>query len=731
MKKVFFLAALCCSLGLHAQNDSIRQVELSEIVVSATRANERTPTTFINLKTSDVSQMMVQPEIPNAIGFSPSVVMTSENGAAIGNQSFRIRGSDATRTNVTFDGVPINDSESQSVFWVNMPDLMSSLQSMQIQRGVGTSVNGAAAFGATLNMQTAQPQPKPYGQISTIYGSFNTFKLNAAIGTGRSKSGWNADMRYSLGRTDGYIEHSGSKQQSVFFTGGYSSSQRIIKLNVFYGDQHTDISWEGVPEDKMSTNRRYNLSGLYTDNEGNTVRYDNETDNYRQAHVHLHYSERLGERIKLNTILYYTRGKGYYEQYKQNAKLSSYDLPAYDTGDGTIISRTDLIRRKWLDNNLYGAIVTANYTTDKTRAHLGVSGSYFDNDHYGNIIWAQYQQAVTADDEWYRNKGTKPDVSTYLKITQQIGQRWYAFGDVQWRYIGYDMSGLDDDLADLDQDHHYHFFNPKAGFTCIITPQQRTYVSFAVGHREPTRADIKDALKYGSSVMPKPETLYDVEVGYELNNNILSIGANLFYMYYIDQLVNTGKLNDAGYPLMENVPDSYRTGIELTFGIRPVKGLNINGNIAYSRNKIKNYVAYVKAETEGGTSLPQREEHLGTTNLAFSPEWVGAADISYEIIKGLSVGLTAKYVGQQYYDNTSNAGRRLDGYFVNNAIAQYQLDFKKFYIGLQFSVNNLWNADYISNAVVYRKYSGDEELVDKYFFPQPFRNFMAKLTIGF
>ena len=723
MKRLFFFAFSCYSLGVNAQNDSIRQLELSEIVVSATRANHRTPTTFTNLKTLEVSKIMVMPEIPSAIGFTPSVVMTSENGAAIGNQTFRVRGSDATRTNVTFDGVPLNDGESQAVFWVNMPDLMSSLQTMQIQRGVGTSANGAAAFGATLNMQAAQPAAEPYGQTSVVYGSFNTFKLNVAAGTGRSKKGWNADLRYSLGKTGGYIEHSGSDQQSLFVTGGYSSSRRVIKMNVFHGDQHTGISWEGVPENKMTENRRYNPSGLYTGSDGNTVRYDKEKDNYLQTHVHLHYTEQLGERFKLNTTLYYTRGNGYYEQYRPNERISRYIQGS--------TNRCDLIRRRWLDNDLWGVIATAMYTTAKTRAHLGVSGSWYDNRHFGRIIWTKQEQVVPDNYEWHRDTGSKAGLSAYLKVTQQLANRWYAFGDIQWRHISYKLKGIDSDLVDLTQNHFYHFFNPKAGVTFAITPQQRAYASFAVGHREPTRADIKDAFKYGGTAMPRPETLYDVEAGYELNNDVWMISANYFYMYYTDQLVNTGKRSDSGYALMENVPVSYRTGLELTAGVRPLKSLQINGNIAFSRNRIKNYVAYVDATTSSGASLPQREEHLGTTDIAFSPEWVGAADVSYEILKGLSVGLIAKFVGKQYYDNTSNAGRRLDGYFVNNAVAQYRVDFKKFYAGIQFSVNNLWNVDYISNAAVYRGYAGDEEWISRYFFPQPFRNYMMKLTVGF
>jgi len=712
MKKVFFFTFSCYALGANAQSDTIRREELPEVVVSATRANHRTPTTFTNLKTFDVGKMMVMPEVPSAIGLTPSVVMTSENGAAIGNQSFRVRGSDATRTNVTFDGVPLNDAESQAVFWVNMPDLTSSLQTMQIQRGVGTSTNGAAAFGATLNMQATQPAVAPYTQVSAAYGSFNTFKLNIAAGTGRSKTGWNADLRASMGRTDGYIEHSGSNQQSLFFTGGYSSSRRIIKTNIFYGDQHTDISWEGVPEEKMMENRRYNPSGLYTDSEGKTVRYGNETDNYRQTHVHLHYTEQLSDRFKLNTTLFYTRGVGYYQQYKYD-RISRYVA-------GGASARTDLIRRKWLDNNLWGAIITAAYTTDKTRVHLGVAGNSFDNQHFGKVIWAK--ETIPAGYEWYRNTGKKSDASAYLKVTQQIGERWYAFGDVQWRRVGYKMEGIDDNFADLAHDLHHHFFNPKAGITFAVTSQQRAYASFAVGRREPSRADIKEAIRDGGTTMPRPETLYDLETGYELNSNEWTLCANFFYMYYIDQLVYTGRMNDVGYALMENVPDSYRTGLELTVGARPLKSLHINGNMAYSRNKIKKCM---DATTADGVPIP-----LGTADIAFSPEWVGAADVSYEFIKGFSVALTAKYVGKQYYDNTSNAGRRLDGYFVNNAIVQYRRDFRKFYAGLQFSVNNLWNMDYISNAAVYRGYEGDEEWVARYFFPQPFRNFIVKLTVG-
>ena len=510
MKRVFIFALSCYVSGLYAQTDSVQKLDLSEIIVSATRANHRTPTTFTNLKVSDINRKMISPEIPAAISFSPSVVITSENGAAIGNQTIRVRGSDATRINVTFDGVPLNDGESQAVFWANMPDLTSSLQTMQIQRGVGTSTNGTAAFGATLNLQATEPEITPYSQISAAYGSFNTYKLNVAAGSGRSKKGWNADLRYSLGHTDGYVENGSSEQQSLFFTGGYSDSRKTIKMNIFHGNQQTGISWEGVPEEKMSENRRYNPSGLYTDSRGNYLRYENETDNYLQTHVHLHFIDQLSEFLKLNSTFYYIRGKGYYEQYKENAKLSNYGLPAYNDGLATITA-TDLIRQKWLDNDLFGTIVTTTYSTEKTRANIGVSGNIFYNNHYGKIIWAETQQAVPENCEWYRNTSKKTDLSAFLKITQQVGNRWYAFADLQWRNIRHDMNGLDDDLADIVQYHNYNFFNPKAGITFAINPRERAYASFAVGRREPTlrmrsNMALNQCLNPKHSTMPKQDT---------------------------------------------------------------------------------------------------------------------------------------------------------------------------------------------------------------------------------
>ena len=735
MKKLFFLTFSCFSLGLYAQSEAvIQQEELSEIVVSATRANWRTPTTFTNLRVSDVNNQMIMPEIPLAVSLSPSVVMTSENGSMLGNQKFRIRGTDATRINVTFDGVPVNDGESQEVFWVNMPDLMSSLQTMQIQRGVGASSNGAASFGGTLNMQSAQPATRPYGNATIMYGSFNTLKVNLGAGTGLTKSGWNADVRYSRGLTEGYIQNGDVEQQSLFFTGGYTSNQRIFKMNLFHGNQITGITWDGVPEDKIKTDRTFNPAGLYTNTDGETVRYHNETDNYTQTHLHLHYAEQINERLRLGATFYYTRGQGYYEQYRQygdNTRHSRY------IASSTTRSAYDLIRRRWLENNLVGAIATATYTANKTVATMGFSGSIYNNWHYGNIMWSNHPEIPGDNYQWHRNIGIKTDVSGFIKATRQFANRWYAFGDIQWRQITYKIEGNDSRLETnqfpyLSHNLDFNFFNPKLGITYVISSQQRAYASFAIGQREPKRADIKDALKGQGKELPRHEILHNVEAGYELNNEILTLGANFYYMNYKDQLVNTGKTSDSGYALMENVPESFRAGVELVFGVRPTQALQFNGNVTFSRNKIKNYVAYVDAYTDNWDDiLPQRVEELGTTNIAFSPELIGAADVSYEVIKGLFFRLTAKYVGTQYYDNTSSRDRRLDAYFVNNAILQYRHDFtNNYYFDIQFALNNLWDVDYISNAAVFREDVGAERYIYRSFFPQPPRNFMVKLTVG-
>ena len=743
MKRLFFFLFFVLCLGIHAQTTDFleEEEELSEVVVSATRANSRTPTTFTNLRALDINQRMILPEIPTAIGLTPSVVMTSENGAAIGNQSFRIRGSDASRINVTIDGVPVNDGESQTVFWVNMPDLTSSLQTMQIQRGVGASSNGAASFGASLNMQTTLPADESYGIASVAYGSFNTLKLNVATGTGRSITGWNVDMRYSLGQTDGYIDNGFVYQNSFFFTGGYSNSRQIIKLNVFHGDQTTGITGSGVPESMIAENRTYNPEGFFWSREG---RHNNETDNYRQTHVHLHYVEQLNERLRINSTLFYTRGKGYYEQFRSDNYITSYKPDYNETPD-----RSNLIRRLWLDNHLWGANATTSYTTDKTHILIGISGNVFINWHYGTITGIEVPELAAIFDnyEFYFNSGNKTDFNVFVKATHQIAERWYAFGDIQYRKIGYIIKGIDrGDFLNLTQEHRYNFFNPKAGITFAINPYQRAYASFAIGRREPTRADLKDAIKVANGETPRPETLYNVETGYELKNEVLTLGANYFFMYYSDQLVVTGRQSDTFRSLMENVPRSYRTGLEFIFGVRPVKALQLNGNITYSQNKILDYTAFVDArerfynpelERPGSwINLPQVVEYYGTTDIAFSPEWVGAADIIYEIISGLSVGMTAKYVGKQYFDNTSNPDRRLDGYFVNNAIAQYSRNFENYYVGFQFTVNNLWNEDYATNAfVVSRRYESTDgvrtETMNRSYFPQPFRHYMAKLTIGF
>jgi iron complex outermembrane receptor protein len=712
MKRLLFFVFLL-PLNLLAQSDFVhRDDKLAEIVISATRANWRIPVTFTNLKTSDISNLMVSPEIPAAIGLMPSVVMTSENGSSIGNQSFRIRGSDASRINVTLDGVPINDGESQSVFWANMPNLTASLQTMQVQRGVGTSANGAAAFGASVNMQSLQNNQNPYIQASRLYGSFNTNKYNIAFGSGHTKKGWFMDMQSTVGKTDGYIDNGNSQQVSVFLTTGYMIENRMIKVNLFHGQQKTGITWEGVPEiEYFAGNRTYNITKT-------------DTDNYTQTHLHLHYIETITEKLKFNTTFYLTRGGGYYQQFREQDDLNRY-IP-----NTNIYS--DISRQRWLDNILVGTIANATYTSNKLRLDVGISANAFDNYHFGRIVEDE-SATIPIGYQWYHNIGKKTDIGSYIKTVYNVYNQWYIFGDIQLRTIRYRINGIDNDLVDIELDKRYTFFNPKVGTTFLISPAQRAYASFAVGRREPARADIKDALKRNTlkENLPSPETLYNLETGYEFQNARWTIGANYFYMYYIDQLINTGKRSDTGYALMENVKNSYRTGVELVIGLRASDKLQFNGNLTYSRNIIKNYVAYIDARDDNRLPLPQIVEYYRTSNIAFSPDWVAASDITYQIINGLYIGTNLKYVGKQYYDNTTSKERMLKAYLVNNAVITYNYKFKKVHTKLQFSINNLWNTDYISNAAVYRRYTaGIEDIGRSYFFPQPFRNYLIKFTVG-
>lgn len=724
---------------------------LNEAIVTATRASIKTPVAQTTIRGDEIRKMNIGADIPFIMELSPSVVISSESGLGLGNTSFRVRGTDPSRINVTIDGIPVNDAESQTVYWVNMPDFASSVNSIQIQRGVGTSSNGAAAFGATVNMQTTLPSVVPYAEVSTSAGMYNTFRHMIKAGTGNIGKGFTFDTRYSTVTSDGYIERSGARHKSFYIAGAWQGNNTFVKASILYGEQHTRLSWNGVPGYAIDSvrypyfeagvqgfhpgiNRRYNPAGEYLDNNGKIAYYDNQSDNYTQTHYHLQLSQQLADKWLAHATLHLTRGEGFYEEYRLNRKLVEYGMNNIVV-DGKTIKKSDLVRQKWMDNYFYGLTFAVNYTSNKLQWIIGGAGNRYDGNHFGKVLWVRYNINNDPKREWYRNNGTKDDYNLYTKATWQANEWLNLYADVQYRHIGYVMEGIDDDILPLDQSHYFNFFNPKAGAFFNINEKNTAYASFSVANREPTRADFKDVYKLGQNTMPKPERLCNAEVGYKFNNQWATLGINVYYMYYKDQLIASGRLNDVGYPLMENVEKSYRTGIELIGGAQIAQRLRIEANVTLSRNKIKNFTAYTDLydNNVNWNELDQRIEHLGTTNLPFSPEVTGAALVRYTPLDNLSVSLISKYVGKQYYDNTSSRDHSLNAYLVNNFMVGYTFELYGVQCNLQGLVNNIFDKQFITSAWVYRAVfaDGSPDYLENGFFPQAGRNVMAKLTLSF
>jgi iron complex outermembrane recepter protein len=702
-----------------------------EIIVSALRVGSKTPLTYTNVSKSELQQGNLGQDIPYLLSMTPSLVASSDAGTGVGYTSFRIRGTDMTRINVTVNGIPMNDSESHGVWWVNMPDFASSVDNIQIQRGVGTSTNGAAAFGATVNLQTNSLRKDPYAEINSAAGSFSTFKNTINFGTGLMNGKFTLDGRLSKIQSEGYIDRASSDLKSFFLAGSYYSSGTILTVKAFSGKEITYQAWDGVPSDILPTNRTYNGIGRYTDIYGQEQFYDNETDNYQQDHIQILFSREFSRELYLNAALHYTRGYGYYEQYKANQRFSNYGLDDPEIG-GETITRTDLIRRKFLDNHFYGATYSLNYKPGRFDIVLGGAVNRYLGDHYGNIIWAQYAAEIPKNYQWYLNIGDKTDLNTYLKLNYQLTNSLNAFADMQYRYVNYEIDGFHDDLTDISQEHGFGFFNPKLGLNYLVSGTQDVYLSYSQGNREPSRSDFRDA-KPGMS--PKPEKLHNVELGYRFRSSAFSFSPNLYYMAYKDQLVLTGEINDVGAPMTTNVPESYRLGIELAGAALLNHWLKMDFHAALSRNKIKDFTEYVDNwdYDPGDPAQPlQFENYLGETDLAFSPWLVAGGSVTVTPFKQAEIALGGKYVGKQYIDNTSNKQRILHPYFVNDLRLNYTFrpgSIKEARISLM--VNNLFNVKYETNAWIYRYYYGGEESFMDGYFPQADIHFLAGLSLKF
>lgn len=684
-----------------------------EVIISAVKVPLNSPTSFNNITKAEIQNQNLGQDIPYLLRNLPSLVVTSDAGAGVGYTGLRIRGSDMTRINITLNGIPYNDPESQGVFWVNMPDFTSSIESIQVQRGVGTSTNGAAAFGASINIETLNMNADAYGELNSSAGSFNTFKNSVSFGTGLLNGKFTIDGRLSKITSDGYIDRAYADLKSYYLSAAYYGKNTIIKFINFSGKEKTYQAWYGVPKSMLATNRTFNP---YT--------YENETDNYQQDNYQLLFSQKINTNLHLNTALHYTKGRGYYEQYKEGRSFADYLLNDVNIGDITI-TETDLIQQKWLDNDFYGLTYSLKYNKSGIRAVLGGGWNRYDGGHFGEVIWAQYASDGALKHRWYDNTGIKKDFNIYAKVNYTLSDL-SIYGDVQYRNVNYSINGTHDDLRDISQSHNFDFFNPKFGLYYKLNQSADIFASVAISNREPNRSNYRDA---DNSNTPMAEKLIDYEFGYKFKSTTYAFELNAFYMDYKDQLVLTGEINNVGAAIMTNVPESYRLGLEFNGGIQLTDNLKWNINASLSKNKIKNFTAYVD---NWSPPYEQIEDVIGDTDLSFSPSFIAGSNFELEAIKDLKISINSKYVSRQYIDNSANVDRSIDPYFVTDLNINYRFTtslFKEIIVKLM--VNNIFDNEYETNAWVYRYYSnGVEDVMDGYF-PQAGTNFMLGLTLKF
>ena len=720
-------AALMCltSIGiLSAQEipaDSVKTqpLPLDEVIISAIRANDNAPVTFSNMSKHEIAKRNLGQDIPILMNFMPSVVTTSDAGAGIGYTGIRVRGSDATRVNVTVNGIPYNDSESHGTFWVNMPDFASSVQSLQLQRGVGTSTNGSGAFGASLNMLTDSYSNESNGEISNSFGSYNTRKHTVKFSTGLMNDHFEIAGRLSNIASDGFIDRATADMKSYFLQGTYVNGTTLIKALAFGGDQETYQAWNGVEDlDKIENDRTYNPSGEYTDNDGNTKYYDNEIDKYLQDHYQLHWNEKFNENWSSNLALHYTRGNGYYENYKVNQKLVNYNLEAGENPDGSAITKSDLVRRKWLKNDFWGTTFSVNYKNEKTDFVVGGGANKYEGDHFGNVLWTRSVVLPEYNYQYYFDNSVKTDVNVFAKLSYDITDKWLIFGDLQYRNVGYKANGNDTGLVN----DTFNFFNPKAGITFMANEKSNLYFSFARAHREPNRNDYED----GS---PRPEQLNDFELGYRFASARTKFNVNGYYMRYKDQLVLTGALNDVGAPIRENSGNSYRLGLEVDAEIKVSEKWTLRPNMTLSTNKNEDFVF----ERDGVL------QDLGDTNIAFSPDIIVGNIVTFAPLSNLQMSLLTKFVSEQYMGNIDSKASLLDAYSVSDFSISYQLKPKSIFKTIVISglVNNIFDYKYESNGYFYT-YDDDystpgiiQTIEGAGYYPQAGINFLAGITVGF
>lgn len=696
--------------------------ELNTIEVSALRAKEDAPFSKTNLSKEEIVELDNGRDVPFVLEQTASVVTTSDAGAGVGYTNMRVRGSDITRVNVTVNGIPMNDPESHGVWWVNTPDLASSTSSMQLQRGVGTSTNGAGAFGASLNMQVGDYSDKAYGNIHLGGGSFNTQRATIQLGTGLINNHWWVSGRLSSITSDGYIDRARSDLKSHQVSAGYKNDKTTVRAVYFGGGEETYQAWNGVDAYTLENDRTFNsagaIYGTYVEND--TIKrnwsqlkgfYENEVDNYKQDHYQLHWNQELNDYWSMNISGHYTYGRGYYEQYQQVQFLENYNIDPVVIGVDTI-KQSDMITRKWLDNDFYGAIF--NFSYHKNDWNVVVGGGYhqYEGRHFGNVIWSRFASNTEINHEYYNSYSNKSDFNVYAKADYLLNERIKLFADLQMRNVEYSAKGTDDAVGAFAYKQTNLFFNPKVGLSFFVNENTRAYASYAVANKEPNRTDL---IYSNPESLPEPENLQDVEFGVDFSTEKFSLLANIYYMNYNNQLVLTGELDNVGYPIRENMASSYRSGVELTWGVKPNDWFEWLANATLSQNKNLNYIE----KDEDGN-----ETRFGNTNIAYSPDIIAGSRLRFFPVEGLELELVSKYVGEQYLSNSDNSDHILPSYFLNDVRVSYALKFKS-KTNMRFYVNamNVFNTEYSSNGYTWGPYP--------YYYPQAGINFLGGIQLNF
>ena len=723
MKYYAFIFLLSAGI-LQAQEklqDTTKIQALEQVYLNGVRVAADSPITHSNLTKQDLAKRNLGQDIPVLLNYLPGVVTTSDAGAGVGYTGIRVRGSDATRVNVTINGIPYNDSESQGTFWVNLPDFASSIESLQLQRGVGSSTNGSGSFGASLNIDTDRSSKEAYAQIANSYGSFDTRKHSVKFSTGLLNDRVEISGRVSNITSDGYIDRASSDLKSYFLQGSYKTDNTFIKALVFGGREVTYQSWFGIDEQTLNTDPTFNPAGMYSDEDGTVRFHQNQVDDYDQDHYQLIWNERYNNNWSTSATLNYTKGSGFFEEYKEDAALDFHGLLPI-TIDGETSAESDLVRRRWLENNFYALSANANYKDENWDTTTGVFYSYYQGLHFGEVIWATNFTGPNLGDRYYFGTGDKHEFTTFSKASYKINNSWSVFGDLQMRIVNYKTAGLTSDKVNMVVDEQYEFFNPKFGASYSLNLGNQLYVSYGRASREPRRSDFEQGVF-------TPEILDDYELGWRFTGENNTLSANLYYMDYKDQLVLTGQLDDSGGFIRETSGNSYRAGLEVEGDFRVLQQLHVRPNIALSSNKNKDYT----------TSRDGELVNLGTTNISFSPSFIAGNSIDYSPTQNLQVALLSKYVGEQYLGNIDSQTSKLDAYFLNDFSVNYtitNLSFAKSLV-LQGLVNNIFDVKYISNGYFYT-YDDDfstpgtvTTIEGAGFYPQAGINFLVGATLTF